>query len=421
VRTDPPPERPAQKDVLHPRAHGGTREPVPPRPDAGPRIRAGPRGTSARRPPPPRSPRAARRCAPASSCPAGRRTRTRAPASCPRPEGLARRQRAHPRSRGSRRPRTLPSRRAPATITSPSATICDRGRNQEVRSPAGARGRRAQPRRARPPRASGRAREARSPRCSCRRARSAAGRRSGRSPCTATAPDASRPAKIRSIQPLRFTTPRAATTGQKFRIASLTPATPARARAACRPAAAARTGAATRAGAGRRGAPPTRARARGSRDWGASPKYTAPPIIAAIMARFQKTGATYETKKRLWLFRTPSAHAEMTSTPVIGKRMRTSRMVTSCFAPSHSGKKAATSNGASAQPTMARPPATAVRMPSDALLRSGAHLRHDAGLEQLGVNGDERGRQGALPRRFCSTFGMRRAARQASAKSLEPK
>jgi hypothetical protein len=96
------------------------------------------------------------------------------------------------------------------------------------------------------------------------------------------------------------------------------------------------------------------------------PRYTAPPIIAAIIARFQNTGATYETKKRLWLFRMPSAHAEMTSTPVIGKRMRTSRMVTSCFAPSHSGKKAATSNGASAQPTMARPPATAVRMPSDA-------------------------------------------------------
>ncbi len=39
----------------------------------------------------------------------------------------------------------------------------------------------------------------------------------------------------------------------------------------------------------------------------------------AIMAAFQTTGATYETKNLWWLFRTPRHQAEKTSRPVAGK------------------------------------------------------------------------------------------------------
>ena len=45
------------------------------------------------------------------------------------------------------------------------------------------------------------------------------------------------------------------------------------------------------------------------------------------------TGAVYDTKKWRWLLSTPSAHADSTSTPVIGKMMRVQRMVSSRISP----------------------------------------------------------------------------------------
>ena len=42
-----------------------------------------------------------------------------------------------------------------------------------------------------------------------------------------------------------------------------------------------------------------------------------------MIAAFQSTGAKYGRKNLRWLFRMPSAHADSTSTPVIGNRIRT--------------------------------------------------------------------------------------------------
>ena len=62
--------------------------------------------------------------------------------------------------------------------------------------------------------------------------------------------------------------------------------------------------------------------------------YLAPKIHStAIMAAFQITGAAYERKNFLWLFRTPRHQAESTSSPAPGKRMRTRRIVNSRFSP----------------------------------------------------------------------------------------
>ena len=88
--------------------------------------------------------------------------------------------------------------------------------------------------------------------------------------------------------------------------------------------------------------------------------------MAAIMARFQKTGATYETKKRRWLLRIPSAQALTTRIPVMGKRMRTRVTVSACFSGDHWKKKSPTSQGATSTPARASPPATTVRIPSAA-------------------------------------------------------
>ena len=53
------------------------------------------------------------------------------------------------------------------------------------------------------------------------------------------------------------------------------------------------------------------------------PKMTSVAIIAA----FHITGAVYESRKRRWLLSTPRHHADSTSSPAPGNRMRTSRIV----------------------------------------------------------------------------------------------
>ena len=178
---------------------------------------------------------------------------------------------------------------------------------------------------------------------------------------TATAPGISRPARNRSSHPLTLTTPRAATTGAKLRSASDTPSTPrpkeTRMPRTCR----------NRNGTwkARVNAPPARAphASASTRAAPSNPKYTAPAIIVTIIAKFQKTGATNETKNVPWLLRIPSAQAAMTKSPVIGKRIRTSRMVRSWVSGAQSGKKKWTRMGASAMPARASPAATVVRMP----------------------------------------------------------
>ncbi len=66
-----------------------------------------------------------------------------------------------------------------------------------------------------------------------------------------------------------------------------------------------------------------------------------------MIAAFQSTGAKYGRKNLRWLFKIPSAHADSTSTPVIGNRIRTTAIRSSRRAPSKPGVNTLTSNGAS--------------------------------------------------------------------------
>ncbi len=56
-----------------------------------------------------------------------------------------------------------------------------------------------------------------------------------------------------------------------------------------------------------------------------------------MIAAFQSTGAKYGRKNLRWLFKMPSAHADSTSTPVIGNRIRTTAIRSSRRAPSKPG------------------------------------------------------------------------------------
>src|SRR5207244_3171100 len=77
------------------------------------------------------------------------------------------------------------------------------------------------------------------------------------------------------------------------------------------------------------------------------PKTTSVTIIAA----FHMTGAVYESRKRRWLFSTPRHHAERTSRPAPGNRMRTSRIVSSRSSPSNPGAMASMRTGVATTPT----------------------------------------------------------------------
>jgi hypothetical protein len=81
----------------------------------------------------------------------------------------------------------------------------------------------------------------------------------------------------------------------------------------------------------------------------------------AIIAAFHSTGATYGTKKRRWLLRIPSAHADSTSTPAIGNRIRVTVMASSRRSSVKPGRKTPTRTGASATPTKVSTPASASR------------------------------------------------------------
>ena len=79
------------------------------------------------------------------------------------------------------------------------------------------------------------------------------------------------------------------------------------------------------------------------------------------------TGAAYESRKRRWLLSTPRHHADSTSRPAPGNRMRTSRIVSSRFSPSNPGAITSMRSGVrqdadehdDARPTSARSEATA--------------------------------------------------------------
>ena len=65
----------------------------------------------------------------------------------------------------------------------------------------------------------------------------------------------------------------------------------------------------------------------------------------AIIAAFHITGAAYESRNRRWLFRMPRHHADSTSRPAPGNRMRTSAIVSARFSPVKPGAISAISTG----------------------------------------------------------------------------
>jgi hypothetical protein len=80
-----------------------------------------------------------------------------------------------------------------------------------------------------------------------------------------------------------------------------------------------------------------------------------------MIAPFQRTGAAYGRKKRRWLFRMPRQKAERTRSPVPGKRMRTSRTVSSRRSPEKPGVKRSTRSGAARTPSAERRTARSAR------------------------------------------------------------
>ena len=160
---------------------------------------------------------------------------------------------------------------------------------------------------------------------------------------------------------LTCTTPRLTNAGPKFRITDRTPGVSSKgesARAAC-PNTPSTAGSCTTNWSALPATDPA-ARITASRSSGrpAGPKSSSVAIIAA----FQITGAVYEMKNLRWLFRTPRHHAEMTSRPAPGNRIRTSRVVSSRFGPLKPGAITSMNTGARATPARTRTAVTRDRM-----------------------------------------------------------
>ncbi len=78
----------------------------------------------------------------------------------------------------------------------------------------------------------------------------------------------------------------------------------------------------------------------------------APKITrVAIIAMFQKTGATYDKKNLWWLFRIPRHQADSTRSPTPGNRMRTTRTVSSRTSPWKPGATKPMTTGVARTPT----------------------------------------------------------------------
>ena len=107
------------------------------------------------------------------------------------------------------------------------------------------------------------------------------------------------------------------------------------------------------------------------------------------------TGAMYESRKRRWLLRMPRHHADSTSSPAPGNRMRTIAIVSSRFSPSKPGAMTATSSGVASTP-----PATSTRCHEREQRAHRAGDPHSLlallAREQRGVDRNERRRQRAF-------------------------
>ena len=139
-----------------------------------------------------------------------------------------------------------------------------------------------------------------------------------------------------------------------------------------------------------------------------------------MIAAFHSTGAKYGRKNLRWLFKMPSAHADSTSTPVIGNRIRTTAIRSSRRAPSKPGVNTLTSNGASSTPSNEIAPATPSSNANAApATRPASAVRPcPSSAEYAGMNDAE---SVPSPSKFCSRFGSRRPALNTSACRPVPK
>ena len=130
-----------------------------------------------------------------------------------------------------------------------------------------------------------------------------------------------------------------------------------------------------------------------------------------MIAAFQSTGAKYGRKNLRWLFSIPSAHADSTSRPVIGNRIRTTAIESSRRCPSNPGVNTLTMNGASGMPMQADGAGDASSNANAApATRPASSVRPwPSSAEYAGMNDAE---SVPSPSKFCSTFGSRNPALQ---------
>ena len=139
--------------------------------------------------------------------------------------------------------------------------------------------------------------------------------------------------------------------------------------------------------------------------------------MATMPATFQSAGAAYGRKKRRCVLSTPRHHAEITMSPVMGNRMRTSVIVSSRRGWSNPFASTVVIEGASAIPTRASTPAASNNSPRIAPARARAGPLSGRSL-RAAYTGMNDASSVPSPSRLRSVLGIRSAARNASAGTL---
>ena len=125
-------------------------------------------------------------------------------------------------------------------------------------------------------------------------------------------------------------------------------------------------------------------------------------------------------KKRRWLFRMPRHHAENTSRPAPGKRILVSITVSSRFSPVKPLAITATSHGAVSTPVRTISEATSASIPATAPASRVASFSSPLPRSPA-YSGMKEADRTPSPKRFCSMFGIRNAALNASAARPAPR
>ena len=142
------------------------------------------------------------------------------------------------------------------------------------------------------------------------------------------------------------------------------------------------------------------------------PNATSVPIIA----RFHTIGAAYDSRNFPWLFSTPRHHADSTSSPAPGNRIRTTAIVSARLSPVNPGAITAMRIGVANTPTSTIAPTTIASSAATApATRSAVFCSPRA--TSAAYTGMNEADSAPSPNRFCRKFGMRNAALNASAAS----